>query len=241
MRLTYLLGGRCRGELEQLQEKAHNGVGWMKILDRAQQRLLQLLNHAISHFNAGDKHLDLNELEALAKNIICEPFPQGDWPEDMPPLPSVHYVFARICKANNEYSGALRHALRASLGPRRRVGGDWAHSLFDLMQILSSVVILPNQHPMFKKNGLVSQDDLWNVFHGYLGELKHTATKSFGTDTAYTKSITNWYSEALQTAAQPRPGTRRFGVIYAMSQSKLLKWAGIGESRGIDLSAEHRV
>lgn len=159
--------------------------------------------------------MELAELEADAKKIICEPFANGVWPDSMPPLPSVHHTFARICKGNNDAPGTLRYSLKASLAMRERIGQFWVHSLFDTVQSLSLLVSILEPHRIFKEKTLFSEDDRWNVLHGYLGELKRAATQAFGSDTTYTRSIADWYSKASSSASPPRPGTRIFGLYTA--------------------------
>ncbi|KAJ5280580.1 hypothetical protein N7478_005952 [Penicillium angulare] len=226
---------RCEDEMKELQEKALHDTQWLVKLENAQQRLLELANSAVGHYNQTGIHMELGKLEEDAKNIICEPFPNGVWPNGMPPLASVHRTFAKICKSNNNVPGALRYSFKDSLTQQDRVGGLWVHSLFDIIQIISLTVILPDQHLIFKENNLFSKDDCWNVLHGYLGELKRAATLTFGSDSIYTRSIADWYSKAMLSVDPPRPGTRSFKAVYGLSQKKLLKWAGIEESRGIDI------
>lgn len=108
--------------MKELQEKAPNEIDWMQKLDDAQQRLLKLANNTINQYNKTSTHMELAELEADAKKIICEPFANGVWPDSMTPLPSVHHTFARICKGNNDAPGTLRYSLKASLAMRERIG-----------------------------------------------------------------------------------------------------------------------
>ncbi|KAJ5153723.1 uncharacterized protein N7500_009162 [Penicillium coprophilum] len=226
---------RCQDEVKELEEKAPTDVDWLKKLDNAQRRLLDLANNAINHHNQTGMHMELAELEADSEKIIRGPFPHGTWPDGMPPLASIHRIFARICKNNDDISGALRYSLKASLTLRERVGDIWVHSLFDTIQIISLLVSLPDQYPILRENSLFSKDDCWNVLHGYLGALKRGATHAFGSDSLYTRAIANWYSNAMLSAGQPHPETRRFKVVYGVSQKRLLGWAGIEESRGVDV------
>ncbi|KAH1417604.1 hypothetical protein KXX32_009427, partial [Aspergillus fumigatus] len=141
---------RCKNEMKELHEQATDAVNWIQKLDNAQQRLLELSNNAVNHHNQHGKHMELGNLEADAEKIIREPFPTGDWPDGIPPLASVHGVFARICKDNNDVAGALRYSLKASLALRKRMGELWVHSLFDTVQIISSLAYVPEQHAIFK-------------------------------------------------------------------------------------------
>lgn len=232
---TKCLGVRCQDEMKEQQQKALNKVDWLRKLENAQQRLLELVNNAIGHFNQTGTHMELANLEADAEKIICEPFPHGVWPDGMPPLASVHGTFAQICRNNNDIAGALRYSLKASLTLPKRVGEIWVHSLFNTLQIISLVVVLPEQHPIFKENNLFLKDDCWNILHGYLHELKLAATYAFGSDSIYTRAIADWYSKAMFSLSPPHPRTRRFRAVYGISEKKLLRWAGIEESRGVDI------
>lgn len=228
---------RCKNEMKKLQEIAPDEAGWIQKLDNSQQRLLRLLNHAVAQHNQPGMHIELANLEADAEKIIREPFPNGVWPDDMQPLPSLYGTFARICKDNNDVAGAMRCSLKASLTLRERTGDIWVHALFDTVQIVT-LLCLPEQHAIFKGNSLFSKDDCWNVLYGYLGELKRATTRTFGSNSTYTKSIAIWYSEAVLFAGQPCPGTRRFRAVFNISQNKLLRWVGIEKSKGIAILAE---
>lgn len=63
--------------MKELQKKAPNEIDWMQKLDNAQQRLLKLANNTINQYNKTSTHMELAELEADAKKIICEPFANG--------------------------------------------------------------------------------------------------------------------------------------------------------------------
>ncbi|KGO76927.1 hypothetical protein PITC_004610 [Penicillium italicum] len=226
---------RCQDEMKELQEKAINKVDWLPKLEDAQHLLLELANNAVGLYNQTGMHMELGKLEADAKKIISEPFPHGMWPDGMPPLASVHGIFARICTNNNDIAGALRYSLKASLALRERVGESWVHSLFDTIQITSLVVSLPEQHLIFKENNLFSKDDCWNILHGYLRELKLAATYAFGSDSTYTRAIADWYSKAMFSLSPPHPGSPGFSAVYGISEKRLLRWAGIEASRGVDI------
>lgn len=113
---------------------------------------------------------------------------------------------------------------------RKRIGDLWVHSLFDTVQILALLAVI------FKGDSMFSKDGCWIVLHGYLRELKRAATHSYGSNCTYTQSIARWYSKAVEFAGPPRPGSRGLG-LSTISQQKLLRWVGMEESRGVDISA----
>ncbi|KAL5364486.1 hypothetical protein BJX96DRAFT_135820 [Aspergillus floccosus] len=230
---------RCEDELADLQQKERGGLDLMQ-LRSAQERLLDLANHAGHPYNSTDVYQELSALEADVRAIIRDAFVSGVWPPGMSPMPLVLKTFSQICKAKGDSAGALRYSLEATLSLRDRKGSLWAHMLFDAVQNLS-FLIQSNAYDISGEDGGLSEDVCWNVLHAYLGELKQAATQVYGPDSAYTQSIVDWYSRAVNAAQPPRPGTRRFVRVYNASQATMLRWAGIEESRGISISTPGHV
>lgn len=204
-------------------------------LRSAQERLLDLANHARHQYNTTGVFPELADLDVDARTIIRDTFVNGAWPAGMSPMPLVLSTFAQICKDKGDSPGGLRYSLEATLSLRERIGSVWVHMLFDTVQSLV-FFIQSNAYDIHGEDTNLSQDVCWNVLHGYLGMLKRAATHVYGADSAYTQSISNWYSRAIGSAQPPLPGTRRFVLVYERSQAKMLRWAGIEDSRGVSLS-----
>jgi SET and MYND domain-containing protein len=231
--LIKLSGVRCEDDLEDLQQIARGGVDLVQ-LRSAQERLLDLANHARHQYNTTGVFPELADLDVDARTIIRDTFVNGAWPAGMSPMPLVLSTFAQICKDKGDSPGQLRYSLEATLSLRERIGSAWVHMLFDTVQSLA-FFIQSNAYDIPGEDAGLSEDVCWNVLHGYLGMLKRAATHIYGSDSAYTQSISNWYLRAVGSAQSPLPGTRRFVRVLERSQAKMLRWAGIEDSRGVSL------
>ncbi|KAF2799508.1 SET domain-containing protein [Melanomma pulvis-pyrius CBS 109.77] len=217
---------RCEKQIRTHEERF---PGKIDQLERSQQQLIQLINEAVCL-------TDVNKIEADVRNIATQVFPDGNWPDDLEPLPSLRIRLAGILKAQGRLIDALKQGIRGCMLSERRIGGTWVRNLFDLLQIIARVVSLPKQTTSIPDPDFPNQDQMWHILHGYLHELVLGATKTFGSGTGYTKAIKGWYSDCLRSDNAPEPGTKAFAKRFKKAQSKLLLWAGVDENRAIVLT-----
>ncbi|KAJ4314424.1 hypothetical protein N0V94_006473 [Neodidymelliopsis sp. IMI 364377] len=193
-----------------------------KQVKQSQQQLVELVNEAVRLQN-------VDSLEINALNIAKHAFPGGHWPDDLQPWPTMRIRSAQTLKARGRSIDALKQGIKGYLSLERRTGDIWIRNLFDLLQLLSSVLAKsPRETPM-----IPTEAQLWDILHGYLHELSLGATKIFGVKAGYTQAIQAWYLECIRSAGAPQPGTRAFAQRFKEAQSKLLLWVGVDESRGI--------
>jgi hypothetical protein len=168
--------------------------------------------------------------------MTIQAFPQGDWPDNLEPLPSMRNQIAAMHKAQGNHTEALKRCLKGALLLERRTGDTWVRSSFDLLQELSHLLISYKQDVT---SGFPREGQLWIILYGWLHEAIRAATKTFGPDATYTKAIEGWYRVCLataETAGIPKPGNRAFSIQFRSAHKDLLLWAGVGEERGIVLT-----
>lgn len=197
-------------------------------IKESQDQLVELINQAV-------RTEDAESLEINAQNLAKKAFRDGIWPDELQPWPAMRINSSKMLRARGSLMEAMMQGVRGHLSLEIRTGGAWVWHLFDLLQIFSSVLMnLPSsisgENPVFP-----TEAQLWNIFYGYLYELAHGARKMFGAQTDYVRAIQSWYSDNMQSASPPLPGTRAFARRFQTAQSKLLTWAGMDKNKGIAL------
>jgi len=155
-----LQGSRCEMELQEHQRHSLDKIDWISQLERSQHKLIKLMNTAIDSFNSRTSPADVEKIEADAQNLAKEAFPDGNWPDDLEPIPSLLTVFARILKAQARYIEAMKHGTKGYMSVERRLGPQWIRRLFELLQVFAHVLRLPSQSTVFQDRGFLNQDQL---------------------------------------------------------------------------------
>ena len=221
------LGERCEKQMQTHEERF---PGMIEQIKQSQQQLIELTNEAV-------RLEDFDSFEIDAQNIAKHAFPGGDWPDDLQPWPTLRIRLAQsLLRARGRSMDALMQGVRGHLSLERRTGDIWIRHLFDLLQIVSSVLVLSKSDTPCENPICPTEAQLWDILHGYLHELALGATKMFGAKAEYTQAIQTWYSDCIKRADAPHPGTRAFARRFKRAQSNLLLWAGVDENRGIALA-----
>jgi hypothetical protein len=213
------------------QQRSRNTIGSTIKLEQCQQQLLDLVNSAVRSFGLNNGTVDVKKVELDVKKLTQEAFPNGDWPDQLEPLPSLHIRIAQMLKAQGHYIEAAKHGIKGCMASERRVGPEWIQNLLELLQIFARVSVLPETHTTRRNSGFLNQNQLWHVIYGSLHILVLDAIKTFGPDAAYTQAIQHWYSQCLASGIEPLPGTRAFATQFKRIQSEMVSWAGLDDSR----------
>lgn len=203
--------------------------GMIEQIKQTQQQLIELTNEAV-------RLKDVDGFEIDAQNIAKRAFPNGDWPDDLQPWPILRIRLAQILMERGRSMDALMQGVRGYLTLERRTGDIWIRQLFDLLQIVSSVLVPSKWNTPCRDPACPTETQLWDILYGYLHELALGAIKIFGARAKYTQAVQTWYSDCIRCSDAPHPGTRAFARRFKRAQSNLLLWAGVDENRGIVLA-----
>ncbi|KAF2009450.1 SET domain-containing protein [Aaosphaeria arxii CBS 175.79] len=217
---------RCEKELKAHEERT---PGMIPQMEQTQHDLIDRSNEAIRLIN-------IDTLSTDAHNLASRIFPNGKWPEDLQPWPTLHISQSRVSKAQGSLVPALKYGVKGYLFQERRIGPSWIHDLLEFLQVISRMLVAPKGDIPFGKDGFPSEVQLWTILHGHLRELALGATRTFGERTAYSQAIGAWYSGSIAEEEGPKPGTTAFANRFKRAQGVLLAWAGVDESRGIVLT-----
>jgi hypothetical protein len=200
----------------------------MKTLVAVQRQIMvDMVNEA--HWSPDKDISDLVDIQSRAKDLATKVFQDGDWPDDLYPMPQ---LFGRLAHGYKEkavaygygerglLAEALKLFLKATLLPSQRAGTVWVHRIFELLQIFTPIMVA-EKHDL-PKFPLPKGLDLWSIFYGYLSDLDASSLRVYGPDTTYSKAIQKWYGQGLADS-DPRIGTLAFLKRFESGQAKLLK------------------
>ena len=195
-------------------------------LEESQQQLIELINGMVSSWNVDD-------FETKLQNVAKDVFPDKTWAANLEPLPTTRMQLSTILRTQSHFLDALKQGTKGCLLSEQRVGYTWVRTLFDFVQVFSQIAASPEC--LTADAGCPTENQLWDLLHGYLYVLLNSATTTFGSETAYTRAIHAWYSASLESAGGPSPGSRAFSKRFEKAQKRLLMWAGVEEQFEIAL------
>jgi hypothetical protein len=102
-----------------------NTLGRTIKLGQCQQQLLNLVNSAVHSFSLSNGAVDVKKVELGVKMLTEEAFPDGDWPEQLESLPSLHIQIAQMLKMQGHYIEAAKYGIKGCMASERRVGPEW--------------------------------------------------------------------------------------------------------------------
>jgi hypothetical protein len=195
-------------------------------IKQSQEELLLLCN------DTNSSNVDM--LETDAENIAKRTFPDGSWPNDLEPWPSLCIRHASILRACGRLEDALKQGVRGYLSLERRKGDIWIRQLFDFVQILANIFVLLKKDAPYGRRGFPTETQTWDIYYGYIHVLALGAKMAFGANTEYARAIQAWYAncraDGTSETVTPASGKR-----FDKAQRKLLQWAGVDEVKGITL------
>jgi hypothetical protein len=212
----------------EMQARETRLPGKIAQLEESQQQLIELINGMVSSWNVDD-------FETKLQNIAKDVFPDKTWPANLEPLPTARIQLSTILRTQSRFLDALKQGTKGCLLSEQRIGYTWVRNLFDFVQVFSQIAAPPDCLTANQDSGCLTEDQLWDLLHGYLYVLLNSATATFGSETAYTRAIHAWYSASLQSAGGPSPGSRAFSKRFEKAQKTLLMWAGVEEQFEIAL------
>lgn len=201
-----------------------------------QQQFIDFVNEVGDH-KAFKTNAAVEQIKVDLSLLTTRIFSKRDWPDTIWPMGDMNLELARLYKSCNNHPQVAIYAIKGCLAETRRSGPQWVDALFQLLQLISPIVVSRQDGVGTQELGFPSDRQLWDFFHGLLHELVLQSEKVFGADTIYSKAVANWYNDAMDSADKPLPGQRGFHKRFNTAQSKVLLWAKAGVNQRIDLSS----
>jgi hypothetical protein len=86
--VEFITGDRCENELKERENALSNSPANMKTLRAAQRQIMvDMVNEA--HWSRDKDISDLLDIQSRAKDLATKVFQDGDWPDDMYPMPQL--------------------------------------------------------------------------------------------------------------------------------------------------------
>jgi hypothetical protein len=180
---------------------------------------------------------DADNVLQNARNIAKGAFPDSHWPEDLPPWPGMRNLTANLLILRGRPKAALLQGVKGYMLLEPRTGDVWVRNFLNFVLILLANVMqsganIPCDDPAFP-----TDTQLRDILLGCLYELNLAAKRAFGSQAGYSQAVQVLYSNHMESAGTPLPGTSAFAQRFMSAQSKLLLWAGVDEDKGITLSS----
>ncbi|CAJ2501917.1 Uu.00g047700.m01.CDS01 [Anthostomella pinea] len=224
---------RCCQELETHRLRTSDDNDSLEEIRKKQDELFTLMNNVVVEASASLGSVDVGSQLTAARSLADAAFQEGQWPDDLEPMPSLLKTLGRIWQAQGQPLEGIKSSLRGSGNATYRLGPRWCDDLFELIQVFTRVVVLQTDSPAFEDMTFPRSAELWDLFHGYLHELCLLAESVYGLDTCYARAIRSWHDNTLEFAEDPLPGTPEFQRRFRASHAKLLTWAGVDSGRWI--------
>lgn len=165
-------------------------------------------------------------------------YQDGNWPDHIEPMPSALRALGCMYLELN-YVVGLEFVLKGTLYSREHAGPRW---VLDLMGLVKFLIFLSQErdeslnwtgcgHPEVLGGRLALQ----NVARGYLILVFLSGRFTFGFDTKYVRALFNWAGNITERSGDHSIDTEAFEQLFKKSQDKLLTWAKMKTSRGLEL------
>ncbi|RYP72841.1 hypothetical protein DL769_004356 [Monosporascus sp. CRB-8-3] len=220
---------RCEREFESHKRRTFNDMSEVEVVRESQEELTDLINSAIIKMKTSPDGLPLVELEARARSLVNDAFPDSRWPDTLDPVPLLYKRLGNMHALRGNGVAAFQCSIKGCAYTDWKLGPEWVNDLHDLIRIMTAIVVQPSAREVFRDKYFLSSREFWDAYHGLLHMLLLTAQKTFGSDASYTRAIKRWYDDTLEGAEEPLPGTPDFEDRFKAVHRKLLSWAGVNE------------
>ncbi|KAI1081427.1 hypothetical protein F5B20DRAFT_536023 [Whalleya microplaca] len=224
---------RCREELDYHQKRELGNNSHIEVVRQTQQQLLNLVNNTVAKASTNIESVNVDEVATTAETLADETAVDGNWPDDLEPLPSLWKTLGRISQAQGNALTGLEYSLEGCASTKRRIGPRWMDDLFELIQVFTHVLVLPEDDSVFQDESFPRKSELSILFYGYLEELFRLGRNIYGLDTCYVQAIKNWLKELRGSSEQPWNGRLASNERFSESHGKLLEWIGVDRGKWI--------
>ncbi|KFY40413.1 hypothetical protein V495_05443 [Pseudogymnoascus sp. VKM F-4514 (FW-929)] len=203
---------KCQEDDQELQSLAARGEFTISAFIEVQRKFTDFTRKPF-----GNK--TIQEVVAAVRVISSPIFGNRPWPINIHPMADMRARMAYMYSSSGNHRQALIHALHSFLSRTARNSRVWVSSLHQLMKYLARAFILPEARSMMLREFMTG------VQYQLMVEVK----KVYGVDTAYATRMTKWHIDLTA-------GNYEFLERFPEAQELILRWAGVGSSKGIELS-----
>lgn len=211
----------------------------LDILRQAQDDLNQLENRSSSAFYSSARNIKtIMDYQSKLLDIEEKVYQGGNWPDHIEPMPSALRALGCMY-LDLKYVVGLEFVLKGTFYTRTHAGPRW---VLDLMGLVKDMVNFANT-PDEKLNWTGSAPPqvlggrlaLRDATKGYILLVCLSGKFTFGADTKFVQALYHWAGNITERPGDPNIDSEAFNELFKKAQEKLLTWAKMKTSRGLEL------
>jgi hypothetical protein len=216
----------------------------LDILRKAQDDLKQLEHRYLTAYRSARNIKTIMDYQTKLLDIEEKVYQGGNWPDHVEPIPSALRSLGEMY-LNLNYVVGLEFTLKGTLHSRAHDGPCWVLNLMELVKDL--VRLSQERDESLNWTGsappqvLGGRATLRDTARGYIILVCLSGKFAFGLDTKYAQALYHWAGNITERPGDPNIDTEAFRERFVKSQGKLLSWARIKTSRGLELPSRQTI
>lgn len=211
----------------------------LDILRKAQDDLNQLEHRYTATFYSSARNMKtIMDYQSKLLDIEEKVYQGGNWPDHIEPMPSALRALGEMY-LELKYIVGLEFVLKGTFYSRTHDGPRWVQ---DLMRLVKYLIYLSQERDeSLNWTGsappqiLGGRPTLHDTARGFLILVCLSGKFTFGLDTNYVQALYHWAGNITERPGEPNIDTEAFNKRFMESQDKLLTWAKMKTSRGLEL------
>lgn len=213
--------------------------GHLNILRQAQDDLNQLEHRYTRAFYSSARTIQtIMDYQTKLLDIEEKVYQGGNWPDHIEPMPSALRALGCMY-LELKYVVGLEFVLKGTFYSRAHDGPRW---VLDLMGLVKHMIFVSQvQEESLNWTGsappqvLGGRLALQEAARGYIILVCLSGKFTFGVDTKFVRALYHWAGNITDRPGNPNIDTEAFNERFKNSQDKLLTWAKMKSSRGLEL------
>ncbi|KAL2278360.1 hypothetical protein FJTKL_14467 [Diaporthe vaccinii] len=233
---------KCKSEMADHVAAAVKRQNHLEVLREAQDDLNKLEHRSTSKFYSSGKTIQtIMDYQNKLLDIEEKVYQGGNWPDHTEPMPSALRALGCMF-LELKYVVGLEFVLKGTFYTRTHDGPRW---VLDLMGLVKFMIFLSqDQEESLNWTGsgppqlLGGRFTLRDAARGYIILVCLSGKFTFGGDTKFVQALYHWAGNITECPGHPDIDTEAFSVRFKESQDKLLTWAKMKTSRGLELPSK---
>lgn len=211
----------------------------LEILRKAQDDLNQLEQKSTRAFYDSARNIKtIMDYQSEVLDIEEKVYQGGNWPDHIEPMPSALRALGCMY-LELKYVVGLEFVLKGTFYSRTHAGPRWVLDLMDLVKYMIGLANAPDEMLNWTGSGppevLGGRLALQNTAKGYIILVCLSGKFTFGADTKFVQALYHWARNITECPGDLSIDTEAFSERFKQSQNKLLTWAKMKTSRGLEL------
>ncbi|KAL1859488.1 hypothetical protein Daus18300_009633 [Diaporthe australafricana] len=236
---------KCKSEMAEHVAAAVNRQNHLDILRTAQDDLNKLeYKYTTAISTSANPLKTIMEYQTKLLDIEQDVYQGGNWPDHIEPMPSALRALGCMY-LDLKYIVGLEFVLKGTFYSRNHAGLRW---VIDLTQLVKYMIYLSQVRdeslnwtgsgPPEVMGGRITMQE---AARGYMIIVCLSGSFAFGVNTKFVRALYNWAGNILERPGAHNVDTEEFIERFKESQDKLLTWAKMKTSRGLELPSKDTI